>query len=222
MGHIAVQDDLVEQSDDLLPATGLLRPVHFQVLDKRVEGRTDAVISLGFIFPSKKQASREFGIRVQPGPAARGNRGAEDVVTGIVIGSLRVFADEHRGKAPGPANVFRNGGIGQPEIVKERIALTLVVPFRRAVVFVVNLLTEARMDTAHDAIVTKPRDGIPLPQRAVTQFLVATYGVNQPPVVKQFIEVIHVIRVIRCSAALRILFQHQGSRRIDRIDEVTL
>ena len=98
------------------------------------------------------------------------DRTAEDLVLGIVVGSLGVFIHEHGGESFGAAEVFRNRRIGQTEMVEGHVTLPLVVPFTRTrdllvVVLVVDLSTETAVITAKNVVRVESGGRVPLMQR---------------------------------------------------------
>ena len=140
----------------------------------------------------------------------------------IVVGCPGIFPGEHGGEAAGAADVLRDRGGGDAEVVEQHVPLALVVPLGVVVVLVVKLLSESRMPAADDAVVAEPRDRVVLLQRQGQELLAAAEGVEQAPVVEHLVQVVDVVGVVRDAPGLGVLLDMERRRLVDGVDQAPL
>ena len=188
----------------------------------RVEARPHPVEPLLLPVPSGQQHLRKVAVGLQAGAAAGRHRRAQDAVPAVVVGGLRVFPGEHRGEAAGAADVLRDRGGSDAEVVEQHVPLALVVPLGVVVVLVVELLSEPRMPAADDAVVAEPGYGVVLLQGPGQQLLAAAEGVEEPPVVEHLVEVVDVVGVVGDATRLGVLPDVQRGGLVDGVDQLPL
>ena len=159
-------------------------------------------------------------------PLAAVSRAADDAVLRVVVGRLRVLAEEQPGEAPGPLDVGPVGRIGHAEHVEQVVALALVEPV------VARLVLPHHHGVAVSGAVPAHLlvDGVELPLAVGQEPVAAAEQVEQGPVVEALVAVVQGVDALEVGtrgpeqAAVRMGVSLEGPRRgvLDGVEEPAL